>query len=56
MKYMKDKGKHNQEVLYIVEFLKMKSARERMEPSLTSESSLRKDWLLAEEEEAWKSL
>jgi hypothetical protein len=44
------------EVLDFFEFLKMKSARERMESALAGESSLRKDWLLPEEDEAWKNL
>jgi len=44
------------EVLDFVRFLKTKIAKERLDIALASESSLRKDWLKPEEDEAWKSL
>ncbi len=45
-----------EEVLDFVRFLKSKRAQEKLEPSLLSESSLRKDWLRPEEDEAWENL
>ncbi len=45
-----------EEVLDFVRFLKSKRAQEKLESSLLSESSLRKDWLSAEEDEAWENL
>ena len=44
------------EVLDFVHFLKSKIIREKLDTSIASESSLRKDWLLPEEDEAWQSL
>lgn len=44
------------EVLDFVRFLKTKAARERLEPAVLSESSLAKDWLKPEEDEAWRDL
>jgi len=44
------------EVLDFVRFLKTKSLKKRSETLLLSESSLRKDWLRPEEEEAWQDL
>lgn len=44
------------EVLDFVHFLKAKTAKERVELMITSESSLKKDWLRPEEEEAWQNL
>jgi hypothetical protein len=44
------------EVLDFVRFLKSKPVKERMEVSAMSESSLKKDWLKPEEDEAWQSL
>ncbi|MEI6309630.1 MAG: DUF2281 domain-containing protein [bacterium] len=38
-----------------VQFLKQKCAK-NLESTLLSESSLRKDWLSAEEDEAWRDL
>jgi hypothetical protein len=43
------------EVLDFVRFLKMKS-QERLEAAALSESSLEKDWLQPEEDEAWQDL
>lgn len=39
-----------------VPFPKEKTLLENTENSIMSESSLKKDWLSAEEEEAWKDL
>ncbi len=44
------------EVLDFVRFLKGKRMREKLETSLLSESSLKKDWLKPEEDEAWRDL
>ena len=39
-----------------VQFLKMKLSKEKLGILILSESSLSKDWLKAEEDEAWKDL
>ena len=44
------------EVLDFVHFLKTKMIRERVDTAIASESSLRKDWLRPEEDQAWQSL
>lgn len=44
------------EVLDFLQFLKAKSRQEAIEVSLLSESSLQKDWLRPEEDEAWQDL
>ena len=44
------------EVLDFVHFVKGKMARENLDIALMSESSLRKDWLKPEEDEAWQDL
>ena len=44
------------EVLDFVHFLKSKILREKIDTTIASESSLRKDWLLPEEDEAWQGL
>jgi hypothetical protein len=44
------------EVLDFVLFLKAKMAREKLDMALLSESSLSKDWLRPEEDEAWQDL
>ena len=44
------------EVLDFVQFLKTKIIREGLEMAIASESSLKKDWLKPEEDEAWQSL
>ncbi|MHB1693194.1 MAG: DUF2281 domain-containing protein [bacterium] len=41
------------EVLDFTYFLKSKSVQEKLEATLTSESSLKKDWLKQEEDKAW---
>jgi hypothetical protein len=45
-----------QEVLDFIQFLQVKHQPEILETMLLSESSLRKDWLRTEEEEAWQDL
>ena len=44
------------EVLDFVHFLKTKIIKERLDTAIASESSLKKDWLKIEEDEAWKDL
>ena len=44
------------ELLDFVLFLKTRSIKERAGAALESESSLEKDWLRPEEDEAWKDL
>ena len=44
------------EVLDFVHFLKAKAAREKLDIAIMSESSLSKDWLKPEEDEAWQNL
>ena len=45
-----------EEVLDFVHFLKSKITKERSGAAIASESSLKKDWLKTEEDEAWKNL
>ena len=45
-----------EEVLDFVRFLKVKHTQDKLEISLLSESSLGKDWLRPEEDEAWRDL
>ena len=45
-----------QEVFDFVRFLKSKATQEHLETALLSESTLRRDWLRPEEDEAWQSL
>jgi hypothetical protein len=44
------------EVLDFIHFLKTKIIKERLNTAIASESSLKKDWLRPEEDEAWQSL
>lgn len=44
------------EVLDFVRFLKAKTAKERFETAVASESALGKDWLKPEEDAAWQDL
>ncbi len=44
------------EVLDFVHHLKTKIIKERMDLAVMSESSLKKDWLTSEEDEAWQGL
>jgi len=44
------------EIHDFVSLLKARVRKERMDTALASESSLKKDWLCAEEEAAWRNL
>jgi hypothetical protein len=44
------------EVMDFVTFLRIKASNESVETALLSESSLRKDWLRKEEDDAWQDL
>ncbi len=44
------------QVLDFVQFLKIKIIGEKINTAAISESSLRKDWLRPEEDEAWENL
>ena len=44
------------EVLDFVQFLKTRISKDRMDLAVASESSLKKDWLKREEDEAWQNL
>jgi hypothetical protein len=44
------------EVMDFIAFVKARSIREGLYAAIASESSLKKDWLCAEEEEAWGDL
>lgn len=44
------------EVIDFVHFLKTKITKERLNIAIASESSLKKDWLRPEEDEAWQRL
>ena len=44
------------EVLAFVHFIRAKSACENLDIAVMSESSLGKDWLKPEEDDAWQSL
>lgn len=44
------------EILDFVRFLKTKIVKERLDTAIASESSLNKDWLKPEEDEAWQNL
>jgi len=44
------------EVLDFIRFLESKALKQNMETAIASESSLKKDWLSPEEEEAWQDL
>lgn len=44
------------EVLDFLQFLKLKHLNDKLEVSILSESSLQKDWLKPEEDEAWQDL
>ena len=45
-----------EEVWNFLQFLKLKYNKDKLEASLLSESSLEKDWLKFEEDEAWQNL
>ena len=44
------------ELLDYIQFLKVKAVKKRYNLALMSESSLQKDWLRPEEDEAWNDL
>jgi hypothetical protein len=44
------------ELLDFIRFLKTKALEQKMELALASETSLKKDWLKSEEDDAWKDL
>lgn len=44
------------EVLDFVYFLKSKFIKQRLDTAIASDSSLKKDWLRSEEDNAWQSL
>ena len=45
-----------EEVLDFIRFLESKATEHRADISIASESSLKKDWLKPEEDEAWENL
>ena len=45
-----------EEVLDFIRFLETKVLEQKMETAVASESSLKKDWLRPEEDEAWRNL
>ena len=44
------------ELLDYIQYLKNKAAKEKHDLAIISESSLKKDWLKPEEDEAWSDL
>ena len=44
------------ELLDFVHFLKEKAVRDKLDVAIMSETSLSKDWLKPEEDEAWQNL
>lgn len=44
------------EILDFIRFLKSKLTREKLDTAIMSESSLKKDWIKQEEDEAWQNL
>ena len=44
------------EIIDFIRFLKTKVAREKINTAIASKSSLNKDWLKSEEDEAWQDL
>jgi hypothetical protein len=45
-----------EEVLDFIRFLEAKVLEQKMETAIASESSLKRDWLRPEEDEAWRNL
>ncbi len=45
-----------EDLLDFIRFLEAKAVREGIETALASETSLNKDWLRPEEDEAWRDL
>ncbi len=44
------------DVLDFIRYLKLKKRNEKNDITIASESSLKKDWLLPEEDEVWRDL
>lgn len=44
------------EVLDFVRFIRTKTTKDKTDITIASESSLKKDWLRPEEDEAWQNL
>jgi hypothetical protein len=44
------------EVMDFVQFLKAKMKKDVLDIAIASESSLKKDWLMPEEDDAWQNL
>lgn len=44
------------EILHYIHFLKYEISEKSLETAILSESSLKKDWLRSEEDEAWQDL
>ena len=44
------------EILDFIRFLETKTLSQKMELAIASETSLKKDWLKLEEDDAWKDL
>jgi hypothetical protein len=45
-----------EEILDFIRFLKIKAKTNKLETMIASESSLQRDWLRSEEDEAWRDL
>ena len=45
-----------EEILEFVQSLKTRGMKEKLDISIASESSLKKDWLREEEDDAWRDL
>jgi len=45
-----------EEILDFIRFIKMKAKTNKLETMIASESSLKRDWLRPEEDEAWRDL
>ena len=45
-----------EQVLDFVRFLKTKASKEKLSTAIISESALKKDWLIPEEDRAWQDL
>ncbi len=45
-----------EEILDFIRFLKLKAKTNKLETMIASESSLKRDWLRPEEDEAWRDL
>ncbi|RPH98968.1 MAG: DUF2281 domain-containing protein [Calditrichaeota bacterium] len=56
IKEVEDIPDHLNDVLEFIQYLKYRRRREQFEITMASESSLQKDWLLPEEDDAWGDL